>query len=389
MPIHTPSSAISSVSPRGRGRSPPPTIRRREHDRIVIPCRLTALSRVARGRVQPKPHPHKDEFQDGMRAGFAAKLARIYRDYPYGACLGYIYNPFFGRSVLYIKDHITGVVRPKMMKDDMWNLMSESGLEAHRRNWLRAHPWAVEDEPVADQTHNHAAAVAAIVAAVMGNNPPANQAQEPENNDDSHVTPGDQSNAQNNAQSNHNDLNGSGDQNNADNQDNNDDNDNSDEDAAEDDVDEDIDEEDIDEEDIDEDNIDEDDDAEDVYEDDAEDDIDEDVEGEDDADDDEEDSGYDSNLSPQSTSSDESDTRRDLAAYNPIWVWRIVKTPDKNVVVDPHIFDLVYPERSPLNERQQRVKALKEEIRRRTREKIDAVKKAQKDEEDKKKQKKR
>ncbi|KAI0887966.1 uncharacterized protein GGS22DRAFT_91102 [Annulohypoxylon maeteangense] len=146
-----------SPTPRGRGRSPcvdpecTPLIRK------PIPCLLTTLSRVATGRVQKatyKDPPRErtafeldqEEFNRHLYTGFIRELTRDYRKEPLGTSLGWFKDPVSKTSKLYIKDYFSGVVRPKIMKDAMWDNMSKAKLEQRRQEWQLAHAFEVDSD---------------------------------------------------------------------------------------------------------------------------------------------------------------------------------------------------------------------------------------------------
>ncbi|XDG05782.1 hypothetical protein ABKA04_005397 [Annulohypoxylon sp. FPYF3050] len=134
--------ASASVTPRGRGRTIFKYPTEEPLDCTPIPCKLSALSRVASGRVQKakaNPHPHEKEFQSHIRRGFYENLQMKYRSEPKGTCLGLIVNPVTKEGAYYIKDHFSGVVRPKIMKDDMYLNMTEAKLAEHRQRWEWEH----------------------------------------------------------------------------------------------------------------------------------------------------------------------------------------------------------------------------------------------------------
>ncbi|KAI1444437.1 hypothetical protein F5Y02DRAFT_428032 [Annulohypoxylon stygium] len=130
--------ASASVTPRGRGRTIFKYPTEEPLDCTPIPCKLSALSRVAGGRVQKaraNPHPHEKEFQSHIRRGFYENLQMKYRSEPKGTCLGLIIHPVTKEGAYYIKDNFSGVVRPKTMKDDMYLNMTEAKLAEHRQRW--------------------------------------------------------------------------------------------------------------------------------------------------------------------------------------------------------------------------------------------------------------
>ncbi|KAI1095646.1 hypothetical protein F5B19DRAFT_312497 [Rostrohypoxylon terebratum] len=146
--------APSSVTPRGRGRTVFKYPTEEHYDCTPIACKLTALSRVRNGRVQKSkaPHPHEKEFQNHIRMGFFDYLQMKYRDEPLGTCLGWIDEPGLKKEgAYYIKDHFSGVVRPRRMKDDMYNNMSVAKLAEHRRRWQIDHGLYTSDETESEE----------------------------------------------------------------------------------------------------------------------------------------------------------------------------------------------------------------------------------------------
>ncbi|KAI0113238.1 hypothetical protein F4814DRAFT_460401 [Daldinia grandis] len=59
------------------------------------------------------------------------RLARIYRDKPNGTRLGMHWDFIREKNVPFIKSHMTGAIRPAILKDDMYDIMSKEELERH------------------------------------------------------------------------------------------------------------------------------------------------------------------------------------------------------------------------------------------------------------------
>ncbi|KAI8958360.1 hypothetical protein F5Y11DRAFT_351593 [Daldinia sp. FL1419] len=72
-----------------------------------------------------------------QREAQGRSLARRYRDLPYGSRLGLHWDFTREKMVPYIKDHFTGVIRPAIMKDGMYDNMSKEKLERHRQKYLQ------------------------------------------------------------------------------------------------------------------------------------------------------------------------------------------------------------------------------------------------------------